>query len=305
MGGGVNTVYLLFRALRPLNLFLIALTPLALWLVLVRPLPVTLFMDQRQVFMLGVALALVAGAGNVVNDIADRTIDRLNASFNPLNEGLPLSAAWTLYLVLNFIAALLTWQLAGDLDAWRYTPLLPLAIGSLIAYAFALKCLPWVGNVVVALLCASVPGILFLAEPALLSGISVTITTQSLVAYTGFAFFGTWSRELAKDLEDQSGDRAAGCRTLASVWPVSRYVGLVWICCFAAMACVAYLAGVWFRAEEFVLAGSWAALWLLLASIVANTHRAMSPKDAADLSRHLKLALGFGLLLLIFVGLPS
>lgn len=302
MGARVSGLLQWWRLLRPVNLVLIALTPAALWAVLSTRILAEPLLHMRQVVLLGLAVALVAGAGNVVNDIADRTIDALNERRNVLNEGFPVAGAWSVYVLLHVGAGLLTWQLAGELDMWRYAVLLPVVALLLLLYAFTLKCQPVLGNVLVAALCAGVPALVFLAEPALWQQLGDSAAAQSLGAYVTFAFFGTWARELAKDVQDLDGDRRAGCATLAVRWPTRRVLALVWACLFATAASVAFLAGLWYRAGGLAMCFSWSALWLLLASVIANVGTDFTAEAATSLSKHLKLALGFGLLILVFIG---
>lgn len=293
----MNAIAAWSRLLRPGNLLLIALTPPALWASLVRPLPTEPVLTLGQIAAVGLAVALVAGAGNVVNDIADRTIDALNERPNPLNGGLPVALAWVTYLLFNLGAAGLTWQLAVDLDRLPYAALLPLAVIGLLAYAFALKCVAWVGNLVVAAFCAGVPAIVAVAEPAVLREAG-SLLSQSLFAYTGFAFFGTWARELVKDLQDREGDRAAGCHSLAVRWPERRVQTLVGLALFGALAIAAWLATSWALAAEWAGALTWSALWALLAAIAWQVRSG----DYAALSRNLKLAIVIGLAFLLLGG---
>ena len=290
-----------FRLLRPLNLALVALTPPAVWASLVRPLPSEPELTLGQIGLVGLAVACVAGAGNVVNDIADQTIDELNGRPNPLLGPVSVAGAWATYGVLSAVAAVLTWQLAVDLDRLPYAALLPLATGGLLGYAFAWKCVPWIGNLLVAVFCAGVPGIVVVAEPTVLAE-SDSLLSQSLFAYVGFAFFGTWARELVKDLQDRAGDEAAGCAHLAVRWSERSTLKLVGLILFGALAIVAWLGASWALAEEYAGALTWGGLWLLLAGIVTRIELPPRATDYASLSRNLKLAIIFGLAFLLLGG---
>jgi len=209
----MNMILGWLRLVRPINILLISVTPLALWAVLVRPMFGVPQLDVRQVLMLGLAMGFVAAAGNVINDIADRTIDQLNDRKNPLLEGFPVSAAWMLYASLNVVALILTWQLAAELNRWLVASLLPIAILGLAAYSFAFKCMPLVGNLVVSAFAAGVPALVYIAEPMIAQNLHKSPSAQSLVVYVIIAFFGTLARELVKDIEDKKGDAAPGCNT--------------------------------------------------------------------------------------------
>ncbi len=287
-----------------MNLMLIALTPLALWLSLVEPLFEDPQLTARQVLWLGIAVALVAGGGNIVNDIADRTIDDLNGRPNPLLGQVSVGEAWAIYSVLTLGAAALSVKLAVEVGWLEGLVLLPLAIGALLMYSFALKCQPLIGNILVALLCAGVPGILLVAEPALLHGLPDQPNAHAMLAYVVFAFAGTMMRETVKDLEDQHGDGMAGCRTLAVRWPAARVrtVAVVWG--FLGLVAVAYIGFVYFRSEATMASLGWGLVWVFMAIAIWNIDipRPDLRHAYAFVSRQLKWTLALALLVLVIYG---
>ncbi len=292
---------------RPLNLMMIALTPLALWLSLIVPLYEEPALTAEQLWWLGIAIALVAGGGNVVNDIADRTIDDLNDRPNPLLSQVSAAEAWGIYAALNLGAAAISIKLAVDVDWLPGLVMLPLAIGLLLAYAFYLKCQPLLGNLVVALLCAGVPGLVLVVEPALLAGLPDQPNAHALLAYTVFAFAGTLMRETVKDLQDQHGDGLAGCRTLAVRWPAARVRRLASAYGFVGLAAVAYIGVVYYRSELPSAALGWGFVWAFMAVALWNID---IPKPDlrhtyAFVSRQLKWTLALALLILVIYGRTS
>ena len=298
----MRTLLAWFRLWRPLNIALVALTPPAVWASLVRPLPSEPELTLGQIGLVGIAVALVAAGGNVVNDVADRTIDQFNGRSNPLVDILSVRTAWITYAGFTAAAVLVTWQLAVELDRLACAALLPASVAGLFAYAFALKCTPWFGNLTVAAFCAGVPAIVVLAEPTVVRE-ARSLLSQSLFAYVCFAFFGTWARELVKDLEDRTGDRAAGCATLATRWEERSVLALVALALFATLAITAWLSASWGLAGEWANASTWGALWLLQAGIVGQLGTPSQPAtDYASVSRNLKLAVVFGLALLLLTG---
>lgn len=293
--------------LRPINLLLIGLTPLALWVSLIVPLYAPPVLTARQVLWLGVAMALVAGGGNVVNDIADRTVDQLNDRANPLLTGVGLGEAWGLYAALTIAASALSLKLATETGWLSGLLFLPLAVGSLLAYAFVFKCRPVVGNLVVASLCAGVPALLLLVEPALLSALPQEVNAHAMLAYVVFAFAGTMARETVKDLEDRGGDRLAGCETLAVRWPVAhtKTFALAWG--GLALAAVTYVAVVYGRTGVGAPTLGWALVGGSLAVSLWNIDSERDSERAtyAVVSRQLKYTLAFALVVLIVYGRPS
>ena len=297
----MNSIVLFYRLLRPVNLILIALTPAAIWATLVQPLMKQPELTLGYAVSLGAMMACVAAAGNIVNDIADRTIDSLNKRPNPLLEGLPVSVAWLLAAGFAIVGLALSLSLKQYTGSWLYPSLTVGALSSLLLYAFVLKCTPVLGNLLVALLCAIVPGVLLVAEPIIGGAIDASPLAQTLVAYVAMAFFGTYAREVIKDLEDAPGDGAAGCNTLAVRWPRGRTILLAQFAMAGVLAAVAYVATIWYVTGELMNAVSWSALWLLLASVLYSISPVISREGLGQVSRHIKLSMAFGLFLLIIV----
>jgi geranylgeranylglycerol-phosphate geranylgeranyltransferase len=191
--------------------------------------------------LLGVAVALITAGGNVINDVFDLEIDRINRPRRPIPAGeISLAGARTYAAVL----------FAGGLLAATLTTPLCLAIAlinsiTLIAYAVRLKRTPFLGNVAVAYLTASV----FLFGGAF-AGIEGLVRNLSLAAIT---FLATVARELLKDAEDVDGDAAGGARTLPMIAGVRRTGIFAFACACGAVAVSLLPFGDWWGL--FYLAG--------------------------------------------------
>lgn len=151
-----------------------------------------------------IATAAATGAGNAVNDYFDRDIDAVNRPDRPIPSGrVPAGAA------AGFAATLFLVATAAALSL----PPLALAIAvvnllALLAYTQLFKGLPAVGNVVVAYLTGST----FLFGAAAVGPIAPPTWTLF-----GLAATATFAREVVKDVEDITGDRDEGLRTLPIV----------------------------------------------------------------------------------------
>ncbi len=214
------------RITRPHNAVVAGLTALIGYLVATGTLtPPTL--------LLAVAVALITAAGNVINDVYDVEIDRINRPDRPIPSGsISLSGAKA-YAVTLFI---------GGLAAAALTTALCLAIALansviLIAYAVRLKRTPGVGNVAVAYLTASV----FLFGGAF-AGIEGLVQNLALAAIT---FLATIAREVLKDAEDVDGDAAGGARTLPMIIGVRGTGVLAFACACGAVAASLVPSGDW------------------------------------------------------------
>ncbi len=177
--------------------------------------------------LLAVVVALITAAGNVINDVYDIEIDRINRPKRPIPAGEISPAGAKAYTAALFAGGLLVATLT--------TPLcLAFALANsvvLIAYAVRLKRTPLLGNMAVAYLTASV----FLFGGAF-AGIEGLVQNLSLAAIT---FLATIARELLKDAEDVDGDAAGGARTLPMIIGIRR-TGMVAFAC----ACGAVLVSI-------------------------------------------------------------
>lgn len=191
--------------------------------------------------LLAVVVALITAGGNVINDVFDVEIDRINRPDRPIPAGEISLAGAKAYTVTLF---------AGGLALVTLTPPLCFAIALantvvLMAYAVRLKKTPVFGNVAVAYLTASV----FLFGGAF-AGIEGLVRNLSLAAIT---FLATVARELLKDAEDVDGDTAGGARTLPMIVGVRRTGIFAFACTCGAVAASLIPFGDWWGA--FYLAG--------------------------------------------------
>ncbi|MCF7808188.1 MAG: geranylgeranylglycerol-phosphate geranylgeranyltransferase [Candidatus Marinimicrobia bacterium] len=191
------------RILRPLNLFQAALAVLLTTAILGQ------LQDINSLILLMLSVILINGAGNVINDIYDIDIDRINRPDRPLPSGqMKLSTArvymFNLFTVGVFCAALISLT-TFYIAALVATPLL-------VAYSFKLKRLPLIGNLVVSFML----GLAFIYVGSAFGKISSTLVMAAL------AFGFTLIRELVKDLEDMEGDQESDAKTLPLVWGEKR-----------------------------------------------------------------------------------
>lgn len=174
--------------------------------------------------LLGVVVALITAGGNVINDVFDVEIDRINRPDRPIPAGEISLAGAKAYTVTLF---------AGGLALATLTTPLCFAIALantvvLVAYAVRLKKTPFLGNVAVAYLTASV----FLFGGAF-AGIEGLVRNLSLAAIT---FLATIAREVLKDAEDVDGDAAGGAHTLPMVVGIRRAGVFAFACACGAVA---------------------------------------------------------------------
>jgi geranylgeranylglycerol-phosphate geranylgeranyltransferase len=188
-------------------------------------------------------VALITAAGNVVNDYCDVEIDAVNRPDRPIPSGAVSRRGALVYAVLLFAA--------GNLLALAANPLcLAIALFNsvlLAAYAARLKGMPFVGNLAVAYLSASI--FLFGGALAGPDGLAANLPVA------GVTFLAMTAREVLKDAEDVEGDAAGGARTLPMLIGIPRTVWLSFA--FVAAAVVLSMLPVfrWWGLPYLVVAG--------------------------------------------------
>ncbi len=216
--------------------------------------------------ILGTAVFLLAGGAHVLNDLLDRSADRINRPARPLARG-DLSACEARRGTVNLLAAGVLLGLVAE-PAWWSWWFLWLLAG--LGYSLLAKGCRWFGPLWTAAAITScyLPG-------AGHDGWQLTDTLVALVLLH-FLFF----RELVKVLEDSRGDGAAGYRTLAGGWwdRHQRHVLLALpLVLVAALLSLLGPAGLGGRVAGLVFLGSLvAALVVLPSSRRRGRHRAGS-----------------------------
>jgi geranylgeranylglycerol-phosphate geranylgeranyltransferase len=207
-----------FEITRPHNLAVAALMVVAGWAAAGGGAP-----DVR-LALAAVAAALVAAAGNVVNDYFDAEIDRINKPRRPIPSGRIGREESRHYYALLTLMALVTGFAAGA----QMLIMVALWSVALFFYSAELKSRLLLGNVTVSVVCASC----FVAG-AWVAGRPVAGAVPAILA-----FLLLMGREIVKDVEDLRGDRALGAKTLARRLGARRALGVafVFFVLFAALA---------------------------------------------------------------------
>ena len=168
---------------------------------------------------------LITASGYIFNDIIDFKADHLNKPQRVmLGRKVPFQIAYWAAGFMLLIGFLLSFFLAMSVDRLPYLSIFPVAVIGLLFYNLKWKGTPLLGNFTIALYCAGVAGILWLAEEPALSQLSIQQTAEYSLAWTMFAwymlfaFFSTLIREIVKDLEDENGDRSTGLNTTPIAW---------------------------------------------------------------------------------------
>lgn len=210
-----------FKLVRFKNLVIVALTQYLLQYLVLEPalheaqlLPI---LDKFHFFLLVFTTVLIAAGGYLVNDILDYEMDVVNKPEKVfVNRVFAKQTVWVFYWISIFVGFAIAWYLAFYVKNLPLVSIFPAAVLLLFFYSKSWKKKPLLGNVVVAVFCAFVAGVVLFAERENFArmGESGREVTMLFGGYLVFAFLSTLLREIVKDIEDIEGDREIGLATL-------------------------------------------------------------------------------------------
>jgi len=155
-----------------------------------------------------ITAALVAAAGNIINDIYDIETDKVSHPERVLIlESLSKKEAIYFYNFLNILAIIIASRLSDILLLIVFISIIILYI-----YSYYLKKLPLVGNVIVAIL----TGLTFIY------GGFVSDNPKAAIVPAVFAFLINLVREIVKDIQDIEGDSKNGYKTFPIKYGVQK-----------------------------------------------------------------------------------
>ena len=174
------------------------------------------------------ATVFIAAGGYVINDYFDVKIDRINRPDEVVvTRTVSKPSAMRLSMTLSGIGIACGIAAAVLLRSLTIGILFVLIPGLLWFYSSSYKRLFMVGNLIIALLAATTPMVVAMANVAILqlryeTILPFTTLPHDLYAWLGgfalFAFLLTWIREIIKDMQDQMGDRELECHSMPVVW---------------------------------------------------------------------------------------
>ena len=208
----VNKIITIIRLIRPVNCLL------AMVGVLVGAYMTWLVPEYYPAIFTGIATFLVCGAGNILNDVIDIDIDRINRPDRVLVRGdiSPREATyWAIGLNLSAVLIALSVN-------YSVFSIALVAIILLLIYNLWAKKLVVLGNVIIALLA----GLTFITGGAAID-LKMALIIPGPIIPALFAFLFHTIREIIKDIEDIEGDFRMGVKTLPQVIGVSKSLSLV------------------------------------------------------------------------------
>jgi 4-hydroxybenzoate polyprenyltransferase len=240
---------------------------------------------------------LIAAGGYIINDLMDQKADSFNKPEKIYigSDKISLFGGWMFYFFVVLIGFGIAYYIACRIDRLPLLSIYPIAVGLLYLYSTHLKRLPLIGNLVVSIFCAFVPGIIWFAELEMINSVSAHLSIwyglliHLFVAYISFAFLSTMVREIIKDIEDMEGDLKSSYRTLPIVAGKERakvialFFAILLLCSF----------GLWFfgfsKPTEIILCGV-ITIGLVLPTlfIIRKIYIAKSTEDFTTISKLIK-----------------
>ena len=175
------------KIIRPLNVLITFFVVIVAVLISQRT-PTNIF----TIFFASLSAAIVAAAGNIVNDIHDIETDKIAHPNRVLALGaITKKEAWIEYFLLLFISIIITSFLSKILLV-----VVILTNFLLYVYSFHIKKITFAGNLIIA----------FITGLAFIYGGLVANNITAAVIPAVFAFMINFIREIVKDIEDIEGD---------------------------------------------------------------------------------------------------
>nr|WP_042296466.1 geranylgeranylglycerol-phosphate geranylgeranyltransferase [Nonlabens ulvanivorans] len=202
------------------NVLMTILTQLVIVYAILNPSGVDLALNWWQLTLLILSTALLTAGGNVINDIQDVEIDKVNKPEKVLvGKVISENNAFTIYGVLMIIAVIAGFVLSNSLDKPIMATVFVFIAFVLYIYATTLKSMLLLGNLLISLLVGLVIMItgIFELYPVItpVNQGAQQVMLKILFDFATGAFFINLAREWVKDCEDINGDHSGGRNTLA------------------------------------------------------------------------------------------
>jgi len=271
----------LFEISRPLNVLIAFLTILIAAAVAAGGLQI-----NREVLLAAISTALITIGANVINDIFDVAIDRINKPYRPLPAGKLSRNEALVYFLLVYAAG---WLIAALINVTMF--LIAIIIGILLVfYSVWYKRTILFGNMVVS----------FASAMAFVYGGLAVGRIEETFFPAVFAFLFHFGREVIKDLQDTNGDRQAGAVTFAVKYghKPSFYLTLVVFLVLIVVTLIPYILRIYNLAYLLVVIFG---IYPVMGLVLYVTWKTTEQKKLGLMSTILKIDMLVGLLA-IYVG---
>jgi len=285
---------------RPLNLLLIAIVQVLIKYGLFAPFHTSTALSDFHFALLVIATLCIAAGGNIINDIYDAEIDRINKPKNVIvGNTISEKNASTFYIIVTTLGVGIGFYLANFISKPAYTTLFIGIAALLYFYATYLKTILFVGTILVSLLVAMsiiIVGLFDLVPVTTpINQASQWAVFKIVLEYGLFAFIVNFLRELVKDLQDINGDKNGGKSTLPIAIGRKRATTVIFV-----LGVITTLSVIYYM-YAFLYAQTTAVLYFLFLVVAPllffcfKSFEAEKPKHYALLSALLKIIMFTGI----------
>ncbi len=231
--------------------------------------------------------ALIGAAGNIVNDIFDIEIDKINRPERTLpKKELTVNQAWLLYFLFSaggIILSLVVNNVVLFIAA--------ISAGVIFLYSWRIKKIPLAGNILVS----------FMTALAFIYGGAAVGNIRDAFIPAGFAFLVNLIRELVKDMEDVDGDRSNGVITFPIKYGFTNAIRLI-IAVTVLLLLFTLVPFIWeiYNIEYFIIV--MVPVNVLFVYLIKSIKQNTQKENLSKLSKLLKLNMIIGLIA-IYVGI--
>lgn len=208
-----------FRLIRLPNIILALLAQWVTLFYIVKPTKGALSLDNTQIVLLMIATATLIASGNIINDMYDIAIDRINKPHKLIvTQKISEQIAFANYLLYSFIAILSSFLLSDSVSRYGMPSIFIIISFLLYKYSKSWSAIAVIGNILISILVAMVIMLpVFFETYPFLNDLNRSFYLglfKYLIPYAGMAFLLNLSRELVKDAVDMDGDRKGGRNSL-------------------------------------------------------------------------------------------
>lgn len=195
----MHKIKAVFKIIRPLNILITFISVIVGGIIALKSNNIS-----QPLFFAAISESLTFTAGNIINDIFDLEIDKINRPKRVLPSGIiTKNLAGIIYLIFLFSALYISYNVSPIVFK-----IILLTNVVLFLYSFIIKKMILIDNVIV----AAIVGSAFIVGSASVGNINA--------GYIPFAFalLINFAREIVKDMEDIKGDSASGIKSFPSVF---------------------------------------------------------------------------------------
>lgn len=283
-----------FKLIRIQNLVMLALMQIIVKFTFLDQAGILLAISNFTYSLLILATICIAAGGYIINDIFDYPIDRINKPNQVIiRKSISEKTAYNAYFILTIIGVLIGFYLSNVVQRSSFATTFVVCAGLLYLYSSALKQIPFLGNIIIALLTTFsilIVG-LFCILPAMYSeNQSVMMNIFSiLVEYGIFAFLINFAREIVKTIEDKEGDAEYEITTCATYFGTTISKIVLILTLVSLVAYLGYFSYLNILHLKFALAYFVLVLIIPILSITYSVIKAQNKNDYTAISKWLKI----------------